>query len=252
MTLDKAVNRLHWVAHRGDMTHHPENTFLALAFALKLGADAIEFDLQMNTDQDFVLIHDDNFQRTSAIDLSVFNAKTRDIRNISVHQPKKYGQSFFPCPVSLLEDAMPLLPMHPKARAFIEIKEESLRYWGLERVMDALFNKLKAYQSQIILISFDYEAITYTQTHSNFAHGWVIKKYDTEHQQKALTLMPDFLIANYQKINHIDQIWKSTWQWMLYDVQDLHTLQTLINHGIQWIETGDIDKMINATSSRNL
>lgn len=239
-----------WVAHRGDMTHHPENTLLALEFALQQGADAIEFDCQMNADGDFVIIHDDNVQRTSNTKLSVIRSKTHDLQDISVHEPKKYGAAFYPLNIAILKDALTLISKYPKVKAFIEIKAESLRHWGTETVMNALFKKLTHFQQPIIIISFDYKAIAYTQQHGKYAHGWVLKKYNAAHHEKALALKPDFLICNYKKIINLKSLWKGSWQWMLYDIQDQQTAEMLTQRGVQWIETGDIGKMLRKQSTQ--
>lgn len=237
---------IRWIAHRGDMSHHPENTLISLAFALKNSTDAIEFDIQMNTDNDFIVIHDDNFQRTSGIRKSVLNINTKDLNNISVHEPKKYGSTYYPILAPLLQDALALLSKYPNAKAFIEIKEESLGHWGIDKVMNNLFKILKKYQQQVIIISFNYAAIAYTQKHSNLAHGWVLKKYDSTHREKALALNPDFLICNYQKIPDFALRWKGSWEWVLYDIQNQETAETLSLLGVKWIETGDISKMLTS------
>ena len=52
-------------AHRGAMDTHPENTLPALQEAAKLGAQMIEFDIQLTKDSMMVIMHDDNVDRTT-------------------------------------------------------------------------------------------------------------------------------------------------------------------------------------------
>lgn len=52
-------------AHRGAAGYYPENTMLAFAKALELGATGIETDVQMTKDGQLVLIHDETLQRTA-------------------------------------------------------------------------------------------------------------------------------------------------------------------------------------------
>lgn len=55
--------RIH--AHRGQSVSHPENTLPALREAVRLGADALEFDVQPSADGSIVLMHDRSPMRTT-------------------------------------------------------------------------------------------------------------------------------------------------------------------------------------------
>ncbi|MCE7038963.1 glycerophosphodiester phosphodiesterase family protein [Dyadobacter sp. CY312] len=52
-------------AHRGAMDTHPENTLPALQEAARLGAQMIEFDIQLSKDSVMVIMHDDDVDRTT-------------------------------------------------------------------------------------------------------------------------------------------------------------------------------------------
>ncbi|RMF25458.1 MAG: glycerophosphodiester phosphodiesterase, partial [Deltaproteobacteria bacterium] len=54
------------IAHRGASGTLPENTKLAFAKAIDLGADAIEFDVQLTADNVAVVIHDETLDRTTS------------------------------------------------------------------------------------------------------------------------------------------------------------------------------------------
>ena len=231
------------VAHRGDMTHYPENTHLALSNALRLGAN-IEFDLQMNADQDFVVIHDANFKRTSGIDRLVKESTTNDLNTISVHQPQAFLQRFFPQPVPLLKEILALLPYYPNAKAFVEIKEESLNNSGIDSVMKPLLKILTPYSVQCVLISFNFNAISYTKRYSQLSTGWVLKTYNRASLRYAKQLQPDYLICNYQKIP--ETLHRLSSQWMLYDIKDHNEAAFYIEQGVNFIETGDIEGMVKA------
>src|SRR5687768_14602657 len=53
------------IAHRGASKHAPENTLAALSAALDLGADGVEFDVQLAKDGVPVVIHDYDLKRTA-------------------------------------------------------------------------------------------------------------------------------------------------------------------------------------------
>lgn len=52
-------------AHRGCMETHPENTLPAFEEAIRLGAQMIEFDLQLTKDSVLVIMHDATVDRTT-------------------------------------------------------------------------------------------------------------------------------------------------------------------------------------------
>lgn len=46
------------IAHRGDTSNYPENTIEAFQSAFSLGADGIEFDIQLNKNGEIIVVHD--------------------------------------------------------------------------------------------------------------------------------------------------------------------------------------------------
>jgi glycerophosphoryl diester phosphodiesterase len=53
------------VAHRGDPLRHPENSIEGFLSALRLGADAVEFDVRLTRDSVPVIMHDADVSRTT-------------------------------------------------------------------------------------------------------------------------------------------------------------------------------------------
>lgn len=54
------------VAHRGASAYAPENTMEAFALALEQGADVIELDVHLTRDDEVVVMHDDQVDRTTS------------------------------------------------------------------------------------------------------------------------------------------------------------------------------------------
>ena len=222
------------------MLRYPENTWPALHAALEAGADFIEFDLQMNADLEFIVIHDADFQRTSGVQQSVFTADTNLCRGLSVHHPQRFGEAFNPLKVSLLGEILELTALYPKATALVEIKSQSLEHWGLERVMAALLKQLEPFQEQCVLITFSAAAIEYTQQHSALRTGWVFEEYDETHRAQAAILKPDYLMTDYELIPEGQAPWPEFARWMLYDIVDTEIALRYSQMGVELIETADI------------
>lgn len=55
----------HIIAHRGNSSAAPENTLAAFREAMEMGADGVEFDVQLSSDGVPVVIHDETLERTT-------------------------------------------------------------------------------------------------------------------------------------------------------------------------------------------
>ena len=231
------------VAHRGYMECYPENSLIGIEMALKAGACMVEFDVQMNAEHDFIVLHDGNFVRTANLDKSVFDLKLSDLSRISVDEPERFGDRFFKTPVPTLEQVMELVARYPLSTAFVEIKDESLDRWGLEEVMRALQEALAPYASQCVIIAFNLDAIKYVKHHRLYPAGWVLEAFDETHHNNAEQVKPEYLVCNYKKVGD-DELWPGDWSWMLYDITDPELALHWGRRSAELIETRDIFGML--------
>jgi glycerophosphoryl diester phosphodiesterase len=70
------------VAHRGASARAPENTLAAFREAVRLGADAIELDVQLSADGVPMVIHDQTVDRTTNGHGAVATLACRDLRRL--------------------------------------------------------------------------------------------------------------------------------------------------------------------------
>lgn len=232
------------VAHRGYMEHYPENSMLGLEMALKTGACMIELDVQMNADHDLVVLHDSDFQRTAGIEQSIFDVRTAELIQISVHEPERFGDKFLQTPVPMLKQVMEMIARYPKATVFVEIKDESFEQWGLDCVMDALLGELQSYASQSVVISYNLDALECVKQRKLYLTGWVLHSFDQSSLQTAKRLKPDYLICNHEKITEGNIPWLGSWMWMLYDITDPDLALQWSKRGVALIETRDVGVML--------
>ncbi len=232
------------VAHRGYMAHYPENTWAALQAALEAGACWLEFDVQMCADGRFILLHDADFGRTGGDPRCVFTLDRPTLQGISVHEPDRLGERFFPTAAPGLESVLQRLATFPAAHALVEIKDESLERWGMEKVLDALLALLAPFRQQCTLIAYNDAALAYAQDQGDFRVGWVLRHYDQWHLERARQLQPRFLICNERKIPAEDTPWRGDWQWMLYDITDPEQALQWAARGVTLVETRDIGAML--------
>lgn len=232
------------VAHRGHMASYPENTLISLKSSLACGAIYVEFDVQCTADGQLVVFHDVDLLRTTGIQGSLFEMSYAELVNIRAHEPERFSMAFFNQRIPLLSDVISLLQQYPKASAFVEIKEESLKQYGTQPIIKQLLETLDIIKSQCIIISFDYEAISYTQKISDYSTGWVLHSYDDISHQLANKLNPDYLIINHRKLPHNMDPWPGQWHWMVYDITEPELALHYASHNIELVETRDICRML--------
>ncbi len=106
------------VAHRGASAVAPENTLAAFQLAWTLGADMIEGDFYLTSDERIVTIHDDNTKRTAGEDHKVAQSTLKQLRQLDVgawKSPKFRGQH-----IPTIEEVLSIVPDGKKI--LIEIK----------------------------------------------------------------------------------------------------------------------------------
>lgn len=239
------MNSKRLVAHRGDNKNHPENSYAAFEAALKAGALYIEFDIQMNADGSLLVFHDIDFKRVGNNDTSIFETTDKQLKELSAHEPDRFGDKHFPTPVLYLDDLITLLKQYPKVNAFVEIKRESLVYWGLSEIIDKVLIALDDVKEQATIISFSSSALKYVQQHSKFRIGLVFYQYNDLTYNLANILQPDFLICAYTVFPEKNNLWQGNWQWVVYSINDSTVMQQVAKRDeITLIETDSISSML--------
>ena len=118
-------------AHRGCCTLYPENTLEAFEAAAQIdGIKGIELDIQLTSDQQIVVFHDENLKRVTGVDKAVADCTLSELKNIDICSNQ--GES---CKIPTLEEV--LIMMKPycvdKGELInIELKTGVIRYAGIE------------------------------------------------------------------------------------------------------------------------
>jgi len=115
--------------HRGAYDHAPENTLTGFQLAADMGADGVEFDIQMTRDGEVVVIHDETVDRTSDGTGYVKDFTLAEIKKLNVNKKGITKPLFTEIPT--LDEALQLLkPI--KLKINIELKTGIVYYEGIE------------------------------------------------------------------------------------------------------------------------
>ncbi|MFI3325910.1 MAG: glycerophosphodiester phosphodiesterase [Clostridia bacterium] len=143
-------------AHRGASGFAPENTMEAFKLALEKGADGIELDVQLTSDGEVVVIHDDDVKRTSNGEGLVMTKTFEEIKSLDVGSffSDKFKGAKIPTLIEVLD-----WMLTNEILLNIEIKTMP-RLYNRELVEKTLaMVKSRNLESRIIISSFEHKAI---------------------------------------------------------------------------------------------
>ncbi|MBI3772625.1 MAG: glycerophosphodiester phosphodiesterase [Gammaproteobacteria bacterium] len=233
------------IAHRGYAKRYPENTLVSIEAALLAGANCIEFDVQFTSDGIPVVLHDASLKRTTGVNKRIFTVDAASLGNIVVNEAKEHPKKFANVGIPTLESVVRLLSQWPKAKAFVEIKQESIDKFGIERVVRTLIGSCQPIMDRAILIAYDALALRCGRAMGFKSVGWILKKYDAAGLSMATELAPDYLICNYTKLpKTLDKLWPGPWQWAFYEVTQAKVAYELVGKGAKYIETMAVSEML--------
>lgn len=234
------------VAHRGYPAAFPENSLLGFQQAAVRGATYVETDVQLTGDGVPVLYHDASTRRLSGVGGTVFDRTLDELAALSAHCPKRFGDRFLATPIPTLKGFAGWLTQHPSVTAFIEIKQQSLRRFGIERVVAAVMEALRGVERRCVIISFDSHCVEHVARHDAVTTGWVLPAWNRHTEARARELSPAWLFAeDVQLPEHTVDIWTGAWQWAVYVINDIDTAMSYPQRGIHLVETDAIGDMLD-------
>ena len=233
------------VAHRGYASRFPENTLEGVQAALEVGACWVEFDVQLTCDGVPVLLHDADLSRTAAgRSECIFELSLQQLSTIEVGQPDVFGGQFAGVGVPTLVSAMRLVASWERARAFVEVKPESIDHFGVERVVEAVSADIVATDTAPILISSSAEFLSEIRRSGRVKIGLVLREWSEGSRESLEDLRPDYVFCNLIRIPATAELWPGPWKWVIYEVVSPPLALELAERGAALIETMAIGEML--------
>ncbi len=235
------------IAHRGYAKKFPENTLVAIEAALQAGAKCIEFDVQFTKDLIPVVLHDANLKRTTGTNKRIITMEFAQVSEILVNEAKLHPKKFANVGIPTLTSVIELFKQWPDSHAFVEIKQEAIDAFGIEKVIRSLAKVCEPIIDRCTLIGYDSLALRCSRAMGFKSIGWVLKKYNDESLVVATELAPDFLFCNHTKIpKNATSIWRGPWKWAFYEVTDARHAIELFDMGAAYVETMAIVEMLKS------
>lgn len=156
------------IGHRGAKAYEPENTLKSFKKGVKLGANAIEFDVRLSKDGTPVVIHDATLDRTTNGTGKVAENTLKKLRSLDAGSGEK---------IPTLREALQFCKKH-NVTPVVELKEKDIT---------AIIDVIKKTKSKPLVISYNSDAL---------------KKIKAKHK----TIQTGLIIAN--NINNITGLMK--------------------------------------------
>lgn len=159
------------IGHRGARGEAPENTLGGFQYIHDLGIRAVEFDVRQLQDDALVIMHDDQFTRTTGHNKSLYECQSHDLCH--------YDQSHFWHNWAKFEITPSLSQTLRIIQNFdhieVEIKAVNSEYEA-NKLVETLENQLAGFEQSAVITSFDtkiHHALN--QQKSRFRHGLLIE-----------------------------------------------------------------------------
>lgn len=235
------------VAHRGYPSRYPENTLPGIEAAIRAGAHYVEFDIQLSRDRIPVLCHDASLLRTAGLDLRVMEMSATELENVDVGEAGRFDTRFRGTRLPHLSQALSLLASRTTdVQAFVEIKQESIDYFGLATVVNAVMTEVNAGQAECIVISFNHECLNHARTLGARRIGWVTEQTDKQVGDILDALQPDFLFTSSECFGTLYRDFPGTWRWAVYHTEDPQQALSFAAQGAELVETNAIAELLAA------
>jgi glycerophosphoryl diester phosphodiesterase len=233
------------IGHRGEPSSYPENSLAGFEAVLQAGAAFIETDVQISSDGIPVLCHDPDVTRLTGRDDVVMQTDYATLSRLPAGYPKRFGTRFADARLARLGELASLLKRWPRARALVEVKQDSVEVFGVARVLDVILEELHEVLAQCILISFQQDPLIHTRAVSNLPIGWVLPKWSETTRAAAAQLRPEYLVCSRKRLPvEPEPLWTGPWKWVVYTVNTAEDALALHNRGIDLLETDVIRELL--------
>ncbi len=153
------------VAHRGGARLAPENTLAAFRNALTLPIDAVELDVQMSSDGQLIVFHDNTVERLTDGMGNILDLDFATLRSLNAAAHFAGG---WPEPQQIPTLGEVLSLVKARAHVYIEIKASKRDgvYGRYPRIAEAVLNEVRSLRmlNRVVIISFDWPVLLHIKS----------------------------------------------------------------------------------------
>jgi len=169
------------IGHRGARAYEPENTLSSFKRAIELGVDAVELDVRKTRDNEIVVIHNADVNKTTDGSGSVSDFTLEEIQKFVIEKGEH---------IPTLGEVLDFVGK--RVKVLVELKETGIE----EKVLDVI--REKGLTENVIIISFHEEALRKVrELNDKVATGLIYVRHKNP-LQSALELKAEYLLPLYR------------------------------------------------------
>ncbi len=234
------------VGHRGWPAHYPENTVEGFAAAASAGACWLECDVQLSSDRVPFVVHDESLTRTAGLNRNITEMTAAELASVTVSERRRFGGRYVDAKLPTLQTLTTWLATQPQVNMFVEIKRQSLRHFGRDRVVRQVLAACQGALKQCTIISFDHVCLSLARAQDAMAIGWATEESSPETSRVVQTLKPEYMFTSDEMFTDVHEALQGPWRWVVYETQDPRRALQLAEQGAAFVETNDIGRMLQA------
>ena len=232
------------IAHRGWQHRYPENTLPAIEGAVNIGARHIEIDIQLTADGIPILCHDHLLKRVCGSDKNITHCTIAQLKNLSAYEPKRLGARFLSTPLSPLADCVELIKRHSQVILYVELKRQSIREFGPDKVLNAVLPLLESIRNHCFLVSFDIP-ILQSASHRDWKNiAPVLVSYQEAFTAVFKQLSPPLVFCDHDLLDSEHTLTMLPYPAAVYEIGNLQKAKLLFTQGAALVETFLIGELI--------
>lgn len=196
-------NKFTSIAHRGASAYYPENTLAAFEAAIELGADMVEFDVQLSRDREVVVFHDEKISRCTSGRGRISDYALTEVKKLDAGS--WFGNKFKGATIPTLHETLAICK--DKIAVNIEIKTEAVTdktVGGIEEKCLKIVEQ-SGMRDHVIFSSFDPRAIKHLreiESHAATAVLFEKKHYGKKLPSEIVTLLgADCFNCSHKELN---------------------------------------------------
>ncbi len=168
------------IAHRGESADAPENTMAAFRLAYARHADAIELDVHLTKDDELLVCHDPDTERTTGTCMMIRESLVEELRALDAGVWK--GPQWAGEKLPTLAEVVTTLPS--EMRCFIEVKVGPEAIPALEKIVRQFSTKA----DQLVIMSFVPETVAEAKRRMPHITAYLLSSF--EHDKVVLAWTP--------------------------------------------------------------
>lgn len=223
-------DRVRIMAHRGSSAAAPENTLASVKQAIVDRADFVEIDVQETADGQVVVFHDSDFKKLAGVDLKIWDATLRDLRQIDIGS--SFSSKFSDQRVPTL--AQVLKTCKGKIRVNIELKYHGHNQQLEQRVVDIV--EAHGMAANIVAMSLQLDAVRKVKA---LRPDWKVGLLMSVSAGAIRRVDADFFAVNaaFVDSHFIQRAHDADKEVYVWTVNDAPSMSLMISHGVDGIIT---------------